>query len=146
MDKPKPKVMAGRNGNAVSLSRNPDEGYIMLEQVIPYVNPKTNFLSEKRRTALLLGSTSMLLNLKWKVGQEVSGTIVLTESLVWEKGMQPKMAGNTGAACTLKGKQIYHKTTFSFDPDEPDVLVKHDNNHEIATAAKAQRDFDPSQA
>jgi hypothetical protein len=141
----KPKVMAGRNGNVVSVSRNPKEGYIMLEQMVPYTNPKTNFTCEKRRTALFFGFVDMLLNLKWKEGQEVTGRIVLTESLVQEKGMQPKMAGNTGVPCTLKGKQIYHKTEFSFDADQPDVLLRHDNNHEIAVAAKAKRDFDPSQ-
>jgi hypothetical protein len=139
------KVMAGRNGAVVTATKNPDHGYIMLEQMVASQNRNTKFLGEKRRTALLFGTVEMLLALKWKVGQEVTGRIVLTESLEKNKGMSPKVAGSTGVTCKKEGKVIYHMTHFSFDPSEPDVTLRHDNNSEIAAAAKVPRDFDVSQ-
>ncbi len=138
-------VKAGKNGAVVTVSQNPDTGYIFLEQRVSYQNPKTGFLGEKKRTAFLFGTVSMLLNLKWKIGQEVDGKIVLTESFEQTKGMSPKMAGDTGVCCKQNGQMIYHKTWYSFDPSEPDVTIRHDNNAEIAHAAKAPRDFDVSQ-
>ena len=139
-------VRKGKNGGVVSIAKSQGNGYILLEQMVPYQNPKTKFIEEKKRTALLFGLVEMLLALKWKEGQEIEGKIAVMESFTKTSGMCLKIAGDTGVSCKKDGKPIYHKTSFSFNPDEPDVRIVHDNNQEIGKAARIQREFDTSQA
>lgn len=75
-------------------------------------------------------------------GREMSGKIVVKESLEDLPGYQAKLAGKDGVACTFEGQQIYRATEFTSDMNAVDTLIKHDNVIEGSSVAKV----DESQA
>lgn len=138
----KVKVVADAANCTVHTSKNPEFGYIKLEQVIPVF--KNNWLRNEVRTALIHGSLEELIAMDFKNGQELPGRIVIKESLQQTDSNDAtrnlKYAGDTGVVCTVDDQPIYRTTYYSTNENEQDVFIQHTNTDEIkrvqAEAAK----------
>ncbi len=107
-------------------------GYIRVE------NPAEIDLSFAHTTGGIKRGKSALISMqleKWeavksyyKVGMEIPGNVRVVESLIKaHNGFQPKLAGEGGTPCTLKGQQIYRSTEFDATGLKADELIAHDN-------------------
>ena len=114
---------------------NPDYGYIRVAQS-KVVTSANGWLDVKRITAIVPGEMSKLTEAGFYAGQELPGKIITLESLEPFSDVnvekQLKRAGSEDApVCTLMGKPIYQKRTWTLDAGLEDDLISHDNIDEI---------------
>lgn len=74
-------------------------------------------------------------------GMEMSGNIIVVETLTKELGSQLKRAGNAENAptCTFNGQPIYRRTEYVDDLSVVDTLIQHNNTAEIKAFQAATR-------
>ena len=122
----------------INVSENPEWGYVRLQQVRFLVDEKSGFLNAKTITALLPSQITSLQQANFYEGQEITGKIVVEESLTpWNKNNPDrdlKVAGKTGIVCRLDGAPIYRRTRFSFNEDAKDTFIQHTNVDELRSA------------
>lgn len=124
----------------IQSNKNPSEyGYVRVEQLRVFSNPKTNFIESKIITALIHGKIQDLKIAGFSYpGQELEGKIIIEESLTPFDKKNPdrdiKKAGETGVVCLCDGKPIYRRTRFSYNFDSKDEFVDHTNGEELSIA------------
>jgi len=123
---------------------NPDYGYIRVAQS-RVVTGANGWLDVKRVTAIVPGEVEKLQAAGFAEGQELDGRIVTTESLSPFNPENPskdlKRAGDENAPiCTLMGKPIYQKRTWTLDNNMEDTLIAHDNKEEISAYNNTQKE------
>lgn len=131
----KVKVTADKNGNVIGQSENnPEYGYIRVEQQTIQVNDQ-GWLKSVKRSALLKGKMTDLLESGYKNGTELPGKIVVRESLTPFNPENPdknlKLAGSTGIVCRVDDQPIYRDSFYTSNPDAYDELITHTNSEEI---------------
>ena len=138
----KVKVTADKNGNIVTVSEsNPEYGYISVEQNAMEVSTN-NWLRVVRRSTLVKGKVSDLLEAGFKSNQELPGKIIIMESLEPFNPENPdrdlKIAGKTGVICRIDDQPIYRQSIYTTNLDANDQLVAHTNTIEIREVQAAQ--------
>ena len=131
-------VMADTIGNTIGISENnPEYGYIRVEQVTNQIS-EGGWLKLVKRSALIKGTVEDLKAVNYKEGDEISGRILVKESLEPFNPVNPeknlKIAGSTGIICKLDNNPIYRDTYFTIDPYKEDEFISHDNTEEIKDA------------
>ena len=139
----KVKVVADKNGNIVSISPNNTEyGYIRVEQQGVQINDQ-GWLRNTTRYALIKGKVEDLLSCNYQEGTEISGKIVVRESLTpfnpENAARDLKVAGNTGVVCRVDDQPIYRQTFFTTNLKASDELITHTNTDEIKDVQAAQK-------
>lgn len=142
-------------GAVVNVSENnPEYGFVKVQQVKSIID-ENGFLRRKPISALIPGLVADLKSMNLRPNQEISGRIVIEESLAPFNEKTPerdlKVAGETGIVCRVGGMPIYRRTKFSFNSNAEDTLIKHDNVEELraaydatqkpASAVRANEDF-----
>ena len=123
-------------GNAVRQSRNPEYGYVVVQQE-KVVMSTTGWVNRKIATALVKGKLEDLL-IMFKNLETLPGQIVTIEQLEplnpenLEQGM--KIAGDTGVVCCVDGQPIYRTSLYTTDLTMQDKFIAHDNSDEIKSA------------
>lgn len=133
---------------------NPDYGYVKVVQSRSMVGAD-GFYRKIEVPALIHGFTSDLVHEGYYAGQELSGRVVIKESLtpfnVAEPHRDLKIAGTSGVTCTVNGQPIYRKTIYTEVASVEETLIAHDNIDEIRAgnqrassnkSLKPQEDFD----
>jgi hypothetical protein len=138
----KVKVTADKNGNIVTVSEsNPEYGYIRVEQNAMEVGAN-NWLRVVRRSTLVKGRVTDLLEAGFKNNQELPGKIVIMESLEPFNPENPdrdlKVAGKTGVICRFDDQPIYRQSVYTTNVDANDQLIAHTNAVEIREVQAAQ--------
>jgi hypothetical protein len=138
-------VTADVNGNVIGISQNnPDYGYIRVEQVATQINDE-GWLKHVRRSALIKGLIEDLTECNYGEDHEISGKIVVRESLTPFSEKDPdrdlKIAGQTGIICRLGDQPIYRQTFFTTNIHAQDEFITHDNSDEIRDVQGAQREI-----
>lgn len=133
----KVKVVANEAGAVINLSKNPEFGFICVNQV-KNVFDDNGFMKRATLSALIHGTVVDLKAADYFGGQELDGKIVIIESLDPFNEKQPlkgiKKAGSTEVVCTYGGLSIYRKTIYTENAAMQDSYVKHDNIEEIKRA------------
>ena len=143
MNQSKVKVVAdATTGSVINLSTtNPVYGYVRLEQKRSIVDDN-GFLRLKPVSTLLHGTITELTASGFYAGQELSGQIVVQESLTAFNAKAPqkdlKVAGSTGIVCTLDGAPIYRRTLYTEASNAQDKTIKHDNVSQLREAYAVQ--------
>jgi hypothetical protein len=112
----------------VEQSKNkPDYGYVKVIQSRSMVGAD-GFYRKIEIHALIHGFTSDLVHEGYYSGQELSGKVVIKESLTPFNTKKPdtvilKIAGTTGVVCKVNGQPIYRKTIYTDIP-----TVKEESN------------------
>ena len=143
------KVLANASGIVVQPTKNPEYFYIAVEQSCIIVDDR-GFAKPCRVIAFITGAESTLKSYGFTAGQELSGTIVLKESLTAFDKKNPernfKVAGDTKIVCCIGDEPIYQKYFWNADVNALDVLlpkiydngkgvmVSHSNSTAIRTA------------
>ena len=108
-------------------------GYLCLEQEL--VDMSSAVANVKKRTAVKSISLEAYNKAKefLKPGMELSGNIVVVESLEKKPGSQVKRAGSAENApvCTYNNLPIYRRTEYVDDLSVVDTLIQHTNGAEI---------------
>lgn len=131
-------VTANTDGNVVVPSKNnPEWGSIRVKQNV--MDMQNGFAVSKTRYAYIRGTVKMLSSFGYTPGQELSGEIVVRESLTPFNQENPdadlKIAGTSGVVCSFNGAPIYRKTFFETNPTKfQDELIAHNNIDEIQAA------------
>ena len=136
-------VAADKNGNVIGVSENnPDYGYIRLEQNSVQINDQ-GWLRNAKRSALIKGRVEDLMAAGYREGQELSGKIVVVESLspfnVNNPDRDLKIAGDTGVICRVDDEPVYRQSFYTQNPDAFDMLITHTNADEIREVQAAQK-------
>lgn len=120
------KVLASTTGVVVQPTKNPEFFYIAVEQTRMIVDDR-GFAKPCRVIAFITGAESTLKSYGFKAGQEISGTIILKESLTAFDKKNPernfKVAGDTKVVCHAGDAPIYQKYFWNADVNAPDVLL-----------------------
>lgn len=135
-------VTADEAGIVVVQSKNnPEWAYVRLEQERVQINER-NFITKKPISTLLHGTEEDLNSFGWKANQEISGKIIIVESLEPFTKNNPerdvKKAGDTGIICVVGDKPIYRKTLYKLNTKAEDTLIMHTNTEEIKAYNKTQ--------
>lgn len=143
--------------------KNPEKGFIQLEQVVQKLSIN-GWIEPVKRTTLIKGPVSVLAEIVKEskdnaVPYSLEGRLIVKEftennipefykKLFFNKTLSPadqlkefvKTAGNGGPALKHKGERIVKFTILDADCTEDDVKVEHDNHAEIQAfnAAKSQ--------
>lgn len=136
-------IAADKNGNIVGVSeRNPEYGYVRVEQVVRSINHE-GWLRVSKRSALIKGKVQDLVDASYKLGQELPGKIIVVESLVPFNPENPdrdlKIAGDTGVICRIDDQPIYRQTFYTPNENADDELIMHTNSEEIKEVQAAQK-------
>ena len=127
-------VKLSDQGEAVRVSKNPEFGYVVLEQKA--IEIKNGWMTEKVLTSIIQGKTEQLL--AYDFSKPLVGKIVVQESIIPFNTKLPdrdlKFAGDTGVVCMVNDDPIYRITKFDFNPNAVSVYVKHTNSEEIREA------------
>ena len=130
----KVKVVGDEQGNIIRLSKNPEYGFIQLEQVNLEFNGK-GWLKNVRRVTNVHGTLNDLKLLNLKKGDFLPGKIVIKESLESFNQKDPtadlKYAGKTGVVCRFFDEPIYRQSFYTENMNETDELLQHTNTDEI---------------
>lgn len=134
----KVRVTANAEGNVVSLStENPTYGFIRVEQTRMVFSDK-GWATKKVMSALIYGEASDLKSVGYFNGEELSGKIVVKESLEPFNRVNPerdyKIAGKSGIICCIDGQPIYRKTFYTESANATDELIAHNNTGAIREA------------
>lgn len=145
MQKSKVRVTADINGNVIGVSQNnPEYGYVRVEQSVTQIN-ETGWLKPVRRSALIKGKVEDLAQAGFVEGHELSGKIIVKESLTPFNTDNPdrdlKIAGSTGVVCRIDDQPIYRQTFFTSNQEAYDDLMIHDNADEIRDVQMAQKEI-----
>jgi len=136
-------VTADKNGNVIGVSENnPQYGYVRVEQSGTFINDQ-GWLRLSKRSTLIKGLVDDLLEFGFKNGMELSGKIVVVESLTPFNPENPdrdlKIAGDTGVVCRTDDQPIYRQTFYTVNPEMQDHLITHTNSEEIREVQAAQK-------
>lgn len=133
----KVRVTALNDGSIVNANEGTNLGYIRVEQDRWFCNKK-GFLKKATVSALLLGDYTSLKSENFFNGQELSGKIVVKESLDAFNPVTPekdyKYAGKTNVVCCLDGQPIYRKSFYNMDGTDTDEFISHNNSNAIKSA------------
>ena len=134
----KVKVIGNEQGGVINLSQNnPEYGYVRVQQTRTMFD-ENGFLRARKVYALIPGKVEELQMAEFRINQELSGNIVIKESLTPFNEDTPdrdlKIAGETGIICSVEGQPIYRKTMYSAMSNSEDTLVQHDNVEELREA------------
>ena len=138
MSNSKVTVVADDNGNVIRQSKNPEIGYVKVNQdAVSY--SANGWVQRKTRSALILGNIDDLKELKFKKGQTLDGKIVVKESTEPFNSENPdrdlKIAGSTGIiCCTIDGEPIYRTTFYDATGLQEDNMIPHANGDAIRAA------------
>ena len=138
-------VTADEDGNVVGVSENnPDYGYIRVETISTQIDNE-GWLKNVKRSALIKGKVTDLVEVGYKEFDEIPGRIVVRESLEPFNPENPdknlKIAGNTGIICRVHDEPIYRQTFFTSNLNDVDELIMHTNKEEIKEVMGAQREL-----
>lgn len=138
----KVKVTADTDGNVINVSKNPEFGYVRVEQRAPIVSQE-GWLRITKRSALIHGKLDDLVEAGFTKEQELPGRIVVKESFDPFNNINPdkdiKIAGDTGVICRVDDQPIYRQTFYTTDLNAQDELIAHNNTEEIREVLEAQR-------
>lgn len=141
-------VTADKNKNVISVSANPEYGYIRLEQKTIQIDEK-GWLKSVKRSTILHGKMEDLLEAGYREGTELPGKIIVVESLTPLNDKDPdrdlKIAGSTNVICRIDDQPIYRQTYYSNNPEAYDILISHNNSEEIKEVMAAQREIETIQ-
>jgi len=143
MKQSKVRVTADANGNVIGVSQNnPEYGYVRVEQSVTQIS-EAGWLKPVKRSALIKGKVEDLAQAGFVEGYELSGKIIVKESLTPFNPENPdkdlKIAGQTGVVCRIDDQPIYRQTFFTSNQDAYDELITHDNSIEIKEVQVAQK-------
>lgn len=145
MKQSKVRVTADINGNVIGVSQNnPEYGYVRVEHSLTQIN-EAGWLKPVKRSALIKGKVEDLAQAGFVEGHELSGKIVVRESLTPFNVENPdrdlKIAGSTGVVCTIDDQPIYRQTFYTSNQEAYDELITHDNATEIREVQTAQKEI-----
>jgi hypothetical protein len=131
-------VTANAEGKVVSISKsNPKFGYVRVEQTRAVVDER-GWVSKKSLSSLIHGELEVLTSLGYFNGQELSGNIIIRESLDAFNDENPerdyKIAGKSGIVCCIDGQPIYRKCFYDATGSKSDELIAHNNTEAIRSA------------
>lgn len=133
----KVKVLGDDQGNIIKLSKNPEYGFVQLEQINLEFNGK-GWLKKVRRVTNVHGTIDDLKLLNLKKGDALPGKIVIKEALTPFNEKDPdsdlKYAGKTGVICRFFDEPIYRQSFYTENSNELDEFVQHTNTDEIREA------------
>lgn len=141
----KVRVTADINGNVIGVSQNnPEYGYVRVEQSVTQIS-EAGWLKPVKRSALIKGKVEDLAQAGFIDGFELSGKIIVKESLTPFNPENPdkdlKIAGQTGVVCRIDDQPIYRQTFYTSNQDAYDELITHDNTTEIREVQVAQKEI-----
>ena len=141
----KVRVTADINGNVIGVSQNnPEYGYVRVEQSVTQIS-EAGWLKPVKRSALIKGKVEDLAQAGFIDGFELSGKIIVKESLTPFNPENPdkdlKIAGQTGVVCRIDDQPIYRQTFYTSNQEAYDELITHDNTSEIREVQVAQREI-----
>jgi hypothetical protein len=120
---------------------NPEYGFIRIEQFVNHYDDN-GFLRRRKLSALISGPLSDLQDADYYAGMELSGRIIVQESLTpWNEknpNRELKVAGSTGIVCRIEGQPIYRRTLYTEKENLTDIFLAHDNVDELRHAYTAQ--------
>jgi hypothetical protein len=126
-------VTANDEGQVIVPSKNPEFGYIRVEQKSSRM--VNGWVRPENKSALIKGAVEDLKALGYHQGQTLEGKIVIVESLEPVNADDPKqgikMSGDNGIACTFEGQPIYREAYYTEDMEATDTLIAHDNVEEV---------------
>lgn len=138
----KVRVTADENGNIITVSQNPEFGFIRIAQDVCEFTIN-GWLRMKTRSALIHGTIKDLQEANFTAGQELPGKIVVKESHQPFDPENPdrniKIAGDTGIVCRADDQPIYRQTFYTQDPNAYDEFIMHDNKEEIKEVMEANK-------
>lgn len=116
---------------------NPEFGFIRIEQFVNHYDDN-GFLRRRKSSALISGPMSDLQDADYYAGMELSGRIIVQESLTpWNEknpNRELKVAGSTGIVCRVDGQPIYRRTLYTEKENLTDIFLAHDNIDELRFA------------
>mgnify|MGYP001017564119 FL=1 len=141
----KVRVAADINGNVIGVSQNnPEYGYVRVEQSVTQIS-EAGWLKPVKRSALIKGKVEDLAEAGFVEGHELSGKIIVKESLTPFNPENPdrdlKIAGSTGVVCRIDDQPIYRQTFYTSNQEAYDDLITHDNTVEIREVQIAQKEI-----
>ena len=141
----KVRVTADINGNVIGVSQNnPEYGYVRVEQSVTQIS-EAGWLKPVKRSALIKGKVEDLAQAGFVEGHELSGKIIVKESLTPFNPENPdkdlKIAGQTGVVCRIDDQPIYRQTFYTSNQEAFDELITHDNTSEIREVQIAQKEI-----
>ena len=149
MNANKVTVSADADGNVINVSKNPEFGYIRVEQQTPVVTTD-GWLRISKRSTLIHGKLDDLVQAGFRKGQELTGRIVVKESFDPFNDENPdrdiKRAGNTNVICRVDDQPIYRQSFYTPDVNAQDELIAHNNIDEIRQVIEAQREIEKLKA
>ena len=145
MKQSKVRVTADINGNVIGVSQNnPEYGYVRVEQSVTQIS-EAGWLKPVKRSALIKGKVEDLAQAGFVEGHELSGKILVKESLTPFNPENPdkdlKIAGQTGVVCRIDDQPIYRQTFYTSNQEAFDELITHDNTSEIREVQIAQKEI-----
>ena len=145
MKQSKVRVTADINGNVIGVSQNsPEYGYVRVEQSVTQIS-EAGWLKPVKRSALIKGKVEDLAQAGFVEGHELSGKIIVKESLTPFNPENPdrdlKIAGQTGVVCRIDDQPIYRQTFYTSNQEAYDELITHDNTSEIREVQVAQKEI-----
>tara|TARA_R110001592_G_scaffold34089_3_gene117437 strand:- start:4865 stop:5386 length:522 start_codon:yes stop_codon:yes gene_type:complete len=127
-------VVLNDDGQIIRPSKNPDFGYILLEQVV--VEIKDGWIKKNRKTTVVSGETTLLNEQLPYFQKPLLGNIITEESMTPTDLNDPtkdiKMGGDSGVVCMVDNQPIYRTEKFTTDLTKTSTFIKHDNGHEIS--------------
>jgi hypothetical protein len=133
-------VTANEKGEVVIPTENPSIGYSRVSQTVRTVD-ENGWLRPEKRSALVKGPIGELRAMGLYAGSELSGNIVVRESLTPFNKKDPKKdlkrAGDGGPICTFQGMPVYRTCIWDPTGTKQDEFVSHDNVDEIRNFIKA---------
>ena len=144
MKQSKVRVTADINGNVIGVSQNnPEYGYVRVEQSVTQIS-EAGWLKPVKRSALIKGKVEDLAQAGFVEGYELSGKIIVKESLTPFNPENPdrdlKIAGDTGIICRVDDQPIYRQSVYTVNDQAQDEFIMHDNteeNKEVVTIQKS---------
>lgn len=131
-------VADATTGTVINQSpNNPEYGFIRIEQSVNHYDDN-GFLRRRKLSALISGPLADLQDAGYHAGMELSGRIIVQESLTpWNEknpARELKVAGATGIVCRIEGEPIYRRTLYTEKENLTDVFLAHDNIDELRFA------------
>lgn len=136
-------VKANEDGSIVCISQNNENyGHIRVEQTVA-IFEKTGWLKNTKLIAFIPGKIEDLESLGYVDNQELTGKLVIKESLKPFNTKNPekdyKKAGTTNVVCKINNQPIYRKCIYTEDLTDNHVFLEHDNGFEIKKAYEFEK-------
>jgi len=124
-------------GSVINVSKNPEFGYIKLQQSYTLID-SNQFMRRKKKSTLIHAPLAELKEANFFAGKELPGTLVVIEQLTPFNKKDPerdlKVAGDLGIVCTKDGNPIYRKIIYSPIDNQQDSTIPHDNHEQLQKA------------